>query len=231
MTYRDSDPAGGADKNRVARISRVLPAGRYAAFYATDDSHDPSQWNTQPPHDPDAWGLRIGVTRNDDRAAVKAFTYEHVPESATILALTPVGNSMSRTQGFTLTRPMDVRVYALGEGRDGRMFDYGWITSAGSRTRVWEMRYDGTEPAGGDRKNRLVDTTLHLQQGSYVVHYVSDDSHSADEWNGAAPADGRHWGITVLAARGALDRSAVAPYDEKVDPSILAQLAGIRDND
>jgi hypothetical protein len=231
LTYRDSDPAGGADKNRVARISRVLPAGRYAAFYATDDSHDPSQWNTQPPHDPDAWGLRIAVIPNDDRAAVRTFAYEHVPESATILALTRIGNSMSRKQGFTVTRPMDVRVYALGEGRDGRMFDYGWITSAGSRTRVWEMRYDGTEPAGGDRKNRLVDTTLHLQRGSYVVHYISDDSHSADEWNAAAPADGRHWGITVLAAQGALDRGAIAPYEEKGDPSILAQLTEIRDND
>jgi hypothetical protein len=231
MTYRDSEPAGGAEKNRVVRISRVFPAGRYAAFYATDDSHDPSQWNTQPPHDPDAWGIRIGVTHNDHRAAVKAFVYEHVPESATILALTHIGNSTSRKQGFTLTRPMDVRVYALGEGHDGRMFDYGWITNAGSRTRVWEMRYDATEPAGGNRKNRLADTTLHLPKGSYVVHYVSDDSHSAAEWNSAAPADGRHWGITVLAAQGALDRGAIAAYDERADPSILAQLTEIRDDD
>jgi hypothetical protein len=231
FTYRESDPAGGADKNRVARISRVLPAGRYAAFYATDDSHDPSQWNTQPPYDPDAWGLRIGVTHSEDRAAVKSFAYEHVPVSATILALTGIGNSMSRKQGFTLKRPMDVRVYAIGEGRDGRMFDYGWITGGGSHTRVWEMRYDGTEPAGGDRKNRLADTTLHLQPGSYVVHYISDDSHSADDWNAAAPADGRHWGITVLGAQGPLDRTAVGPYEEKGDPSILAQLTEIRDND
>ncbi len=231
FTYRESEPAGGADKNRVARIDRVLPAGRYAAFYATDDSHDPSQWNTQPPHDPDAWGLRIGVTHAEDRATVKSFAYEHVPESATIVALTGIGNSMSRKRGFTLTRPMDVRVYAIGEGRGGRMFDYGWITSAGSHTHVWEMRYDETEPAGGDRKNRLADTTLHLQPGSYVVHYISDDSHSAEEWNAAAPADGRHWGITVLAAQGALDRAAVAPYEEKGDPSILAQLTEIRDND
>jgi hypothetical protein len=231
FNWRDSQPAGGADKNRIARITRMLPAGRYAAFYATDDSHDPSQWNTQPPHDPDAWGLRIAVKSNDDRGTVKAFAYEHAPESATILALTRIGNSESRKQGFALTRPMDVRVYALGEGRDGRMFDYGWITNAGSRTRVWEMRYGETEPAGGDRKNRLADTTLHLPKGSYVVHYVSDDSHSAGEWNSAAPADGRHWGITVLAAQGALDRSAIAAYDEKADPSILAQLTEIRDDD
>lgn len=220
FSWRESEPAGGAGKNRVAKISRVLPAGRYAALYATDDSHDPSEWNAQPPHDPDAWGLTIRVTDSTARAGVKTFAYEHVPQSATILALTRVGDGASKKQGFTLTRPMDVRVYALGEGRDGRMYDYGWITSARSRQRVWEMRYDDTESAGGDQKNRLVDTTVHLQKGSYVVHYISDDSHSADEWNAAAPADGRHWGITLLAAQGALDRSAIAPYDDSGDPSI-----------
>jgi hypothetical protein len=231
LSWRDSEPAGGAAKNRIAKTSRLLPAGRYAAFYATDDSHDPSQWNTQPPHDPDAWGLSVAVRNPEDRGAVTTFAYEHVPAKATIAALTAIGNSAARTQGFALTRPMDVRIYALGEGRGGRMFDYGWITSAGSRAHLWEMRYDDTEPAGGDRKNRLVDTVLHLQPGRYVVHYVSDDSHSAEEWNAAAPPDGRHWGITILAANGALDRAAIGPYDEKQDPSILAQLSGIRDDD
>lgn len=230
FSWRESEPAGGAAKNRVAKMSRVLPAGRYAAFYATDDSHDPSEWNTQPPYDPEAWGLTISVMDSTARAAVKSFAYELVPETATFLTLTPVGNGASKKRGFTLTRPMDVRVYAIGEGRDGRMFDYGWITSAGSRQRVWEMRYDQTESAGGDRKNRLVDTTLHLQKGSYVVHFISDDSHSADQWNAAAPADGRHWGITLLAAQGALDRSAVAAYDDAGDPSILAQLTEARDD-
>jgi hypothetical protein len=231
FSWSDSQPAGGAAKNRMARISRVLPAGRYAAFYATDDSHDPSGWNAPPPHDPDAWGLRIATRNPDDRRTVSAFAYEHVPERDTILALTGVGDSATRKQGFTLTRALDVRIYALGEGRDGRMYDYGWITSSGSRSHVWDMRYDDTEPAGGDRKNRLVDTTLHLQKGSYLVHYVSDDSHSADEWNAAAPADGRRWGITVLAGQGTLDRAAIAPYEEKADPSIVAQLTAVRDDD
>jgi hypothetical protein len=230
FSWRESDAAGGAAKNRIAKVSRVLPAGRYAAFYATDDSHDPSEWNTQPPHDPDAWGLTISVADATARASVKTFAYEYVPQAATFLALTRIGDGASKKQGFTLTRPMDVRVYALGEGRDGRMYDYGWITSAGSRQRVWEMRYGDTESAGGDRKNRLVDTTLHLQKGSYVVHYISDDSHSADQWNAAAPADGRHWGITLLAAQGAPDRSAVAPYDDAGDPSVLAQLTQARDD-
>jgi hypothetical protein len=231
FTWRDSQPAGGAPKNRRITTSLLLPAGRYAAFYATDDSHDPSEWNAQPPHDPEAWGLILTVTDRDARAAVKTFPYEHVPQNATIVALVGVGNGAMKKQGFTLTRPMDVRIYALGEGRSGRMFDYGWITSGESRKRVWTMEFEATAAAGGDRKNRLVDTIIHLDAGSYVVHYTSDDSHSAEEWNAAAPPDGRRWGITVLAAKGPLDRAAILPYDEKRDPAILAALTGVRDDE
>lgn len=231
FTYRDSQPAGGAPKNRAVTTSQLLPAGRYVVFYATDDSHDPSEWNAQPPHDPEAWGVTLTVKDDGARAAVKTFDYELVPPSATIVALTKVGNSASKKQGFTLTRPMDVRIYALGEGRGGRMFDYGWITSDESHKRVWTMEYDATQPAGGDRKNRIVDTTIHLEQGSYVVHYVSDDSHSAEEWNAPAPPDAQHWGITVLAAHSPLDRSAIAPYAEKNDASIIAQLVEVRDDE
>ena len=125
---------------------------------------------------------------------------------------------------------MDVRIYALGEGRDGRMFDYGWITSGESRRRVWEMRYDDTERAGGDPKNRLFDGTVHLDKGSYIVHYISDDSHSAGDWNASAPPDGAHWGITVLSAKGPLDKSAIGPYAENGDPSIVAQITEVRDD-
>ncbi len=231
FTWRDSQPAGGAPKNRMVHTSRVLPAGRYAAFYATDDSHDPSEWNAQPPYDPDSWGLTLTVKDRDARDAIKAFPYEHVPQNATIVALTNIGNGATRKQGFTLTRGMDIRIYALGEGRNGRMYDYGWITSAESRKHVWTMTYDATDAAGGDRKNRLADTSIHLEKGSYVVHYISDDSHSAEEWNAAAPPDGHRWGITVLAAEGPIDRAAVAPYDEKADPAILAQLTEVRDDD
>jgi hypothetical protein len=145
--------------------------------------------------------------------------------------LTGIGNSAAKKQGFTLPRPMDLRIYALGEGRSGRMFDYGWITSGESRRRVWTMEYDATESAGGDSKNRKVDTTIHLDKGNYIVHYMSDDSHSAEEWNAAAPPDGRHWGITVLAANGPAEKAAVMPYDEKRDPAIVAELTGIRDDE
>ena len=230
LSWRDSSPAGGAEKNRVIWQTRKLPAGRYAALYATDDSHDPSQWNSPPPHDPDFWGLSVRVPDASQRTAVKTFAYEHVPQSAAFVTLSGIGNRESRKQGFTLNRPMDVRIYALGEGRDDRMFDYAWITGSDAR-RVWEMRYDETEHAGGDTKNRLVDKTIRLDKGSYVVHYISDDSHSSDEWNSSAPSAGKYWGVTLLAASGSLDRSVIAPFDPKKDPNIIAEITAVRDDD
>ncbi len=230
LTWDGSDPAGGAEKNRMARFTRTLPAGRYAAFYATDDSHDPSAWNAPPPHDPDAWGLQIRVEDAGARAAAKTFAYDNVPDAATFVALTGVGDGQVKSRGFTLAKPMDVRVYAIGEGRDGRMFDYGWITSGAAHQRVWEMRYDDTESAGGDSKNRLVDRVVHLDRGSYTVYYVTDDSHSAEKWNAAAPSDGRRWGITLLDPHGTLNRTIVSTHAESPDPSVIAQLVGLRDN-
>jgi hypothetical protein len=231
LTWENSEPAGGAEKNRSSWFTRKLPAGRYAAFYATDDSHDLSEWNSPPPHDPEFWGLSVRVPDGTARAAVKTFAYEHVPANAAFVTLTKLGDREARKQGFTLNRPMDVRIYALGEGREGRMFDYGWITRADTRERVWAMEYDQTEHAGGDAKNRLADTTLRLDKGNYIVHYISDDSHSyGDDWNASAPLDGAHWGITLLAASGTLDRSAVGPYDGKTDPAIVAEITSVRDD-
>jgi hypothetical protein len=231
LTWRGSAYAGGAEKNRMAHIVKTLPAGRYAAFYATDDSHDPSEWNAAPPHDPQAWGLLIRTTDPAARAAVKNFTYEHVPANATFMAMTRVGDRESLSRAFTLNRPADVRVYALGEGRNGRMVDYGWITNATTHQRVWEMRYEDTESAGGDAKNRLFDRPIHLDKGDYVVHYVSDDSHSFDEWNAAAPSDAAHWGITLLTPQGPLDRSLVSEYAERPDPNVIAQMVRLRDDE
>ena len=93
------------------------------------------------------------------------------------------------------------------------------------------MRYEDTEPAGGDPKNRLADRVVHLEAGDYTVYFVTDGSHSAAEWNASAPPDGGRWGITLLAASGHLDPSAVTTHAEAADPSIVAQLVRVRDNE
>jgi len=120
-----------------------------------------------------------------------------------------------------------VRIYALGEGDETEMYDYAWIVDAGTRRRVWTMRYEDTEPAGGADKNRLFDGLIRLEPGSYLVYYKSDGSHSAGKWNATPPAESRYWGISVFPASGRLDTSAVAPF-ERVTSGAIAQLVRIR---
>ena len=72
LTWTGSEPAGGAEKNRMAILTKTLPAGRYAAFYGTDDSHDPStvEYGATPrsrwlgPADPGS--ERLGAHRRED---------------------------------------------------------------------------------------------------------------------------------------------------------------------
>jgi len=213
MDYAHSEPAGGAEKNRMVRETLHLPAGRYAAYFANDASHDPEEWNAVPAFDPAFWGLTLRVTDAAARAAVRPFDYEPVPAGQTLVALTGIGDDASRSAGFTLRRPMDVRVYAIGEGVNGDMVDYAWIVDATNHRRAWTMRYDDTEPAGGAEKNRLFDGTVHLDAGSYLVYYTSDGSHSADDWNAAAPAEPRYWGVSVFPASGRLDPAAAGPFE------------------
>jgi hypothetical protein len=226
MQYRGSEHAGGAHKNRQAHATVRLAPGRYVAYFVSDDSHDPEEWNGVPPVDPEHWGLTLRLADEAARAAVRSFAYAPVPAEETIVSLTGVGHDQVRSEGFTLRKPMDVRVYALGEGRDGEMFDYGWIVDVGTRQRVWTMRYADTEHAGGADKNRLFDGALRLEAGSYLVYYKTDGSHSADDWNGAAPAEGQYWGISVFPASRKLDRAAVAPFERGRGPNdaVLAEL-------
>lgn len=232
MDYARSEPAGGALKNRQRHETVRLPAGNYVAYYVTDDSHDPGMWNAMPPFDPAGWGLTLEVDA-DARSRVRPFAYEPVPAGQTIVSMTGIGDDELRSEGFTLRRPMDVRIYAIGEGANpddsrGAMDDYAWIVDAGTRRRVWTMSYENTEHAGGADKNLLFDGALRLEAGSYLVYYKSDGSHSAGHWNSAPPAEARYWGVSIFPASGTLDRSALAPF-ERPRSNALAELTRMRD--
>lgn len=229
MEYRHTEDAGGAHKNRMVHDTLHLPAGRYVAYFVSDDSHHPGDWNAVPPFDPEFWGLSLRVANAAARAGVRPIEWEPVPAGQTIVSLTQIGDDELRSEGFTLLRPMDVRVHALGEGADknGDLEDYTWIVDATSRRRVWSMRYEDTEDAGGATKNRLFDGTLHLDAGSYVVYYKSDGSHSFEKWNDAPPAESRYWGVSLFPASGSLDTSAIGPF-EPGHRNALAELLRVR---
>ena len=139
MDFMHSDPAGGAFNNRRQQGTLTLPAGRYVAYYVTDDSHDPVWWNSMPPLDPGLYGLTLRVADASARSRVRPFEYDPVPRGQTIVSLTGIGDGELRSEGFTLTRPMEVRIYALGEGTesdDDRMYDFAWIVDATTRRSV-----------------------------------------------------------------------------------------------
>lgn len=231
LTYKDSEPAGGASKNRMVRRKLTLKPGRYAASYATDDSHDQREWNEAPPFDVDYWGLTLFVADPAARRTVRTFDYDPVPRRDAIVTLTKVANSKSESAGFVLTRETELRVYALGEGSHGTMHDHGWITDATTKKRVWEMEYEKTTHAGGAAKNRLADETVRLGPGSYLAYYTTDDSHAYGSWNAPQPVTPELWGISVFLARGAEDRAAVKAFESPKDDSVIAQLTRMGDDE
>ena len=233
MTYATTDPAGGASKNRMAHETVQLKPGRYVAYFVSDDSHSPDDWNAVPATDPEFWGLTLRVANPAARAAVRPFDYQPVPEGQTIVSLVGIGNDQTRSDGFTLKRPMDVHIYALGEASGEDMVDYAWIVDAESHKRVWTMRHDETQHGGGAEKNRLFDGTLHLVPGSYLVYYRSDGSHSANDWNAAPPAESRYWGVSVFPESGRLNRADIGPFERvgRGNSPALAQLVDMGDEE
>lgn len=211
MSYVDTDPAGGSAKNRVAHEKIRLKPGRYVAYFASDDSHYPDDWNRMPPADPEFWGLTLRVADPAARAAVKPYEYQPVPEGQTIVSMIGVGDGETRSEGFVLKRPMDVRIYAIGEGTS-RMVDYAWIRDVEHHKHIWTMTMENTEHAGGSQKNRLFDGTIRLAPGTYIVYFRTDDSHSADDWNSAPPAEAKYYGVSLFPASGRLNRADIGPF-------------------
>ena len=216
--------AGGASKNRMTRETLQLPAGQYVAYFVTDGSHSYREWNAPPPYDPSFWGLTVWVNDEAQRKYAKTFEYKPAEEKNVIADLTRLGDHESRSKPFTLRKGMDVRIYALGEGQDREMADYGWIVDASTRRKVWRMEYDQTSHAGGDKKNRLVDKVIHLDKGSYVVHFVTDDSHSYHHWNSSPPFDPEHWGIMISSTDERFDPKDVSTVEERDNSSVLASI-------
>jgi hypothetical protein len=59
MRYRETEHAGGARKNRVARVEITLPQGEYILRYESDDSHAYGDWNMEMPSQPQLWGISL----------------------------------------------------------------------------------------------------------------------------------------------------------------------------
>jgi hypothetical protein len=230
FSYGDSYHAGGAMKNREIDSVFEAPAGRYVAVYGTDDSHSWERWNSAPPFDPAFWGMTLGAENPGDGQYAGAFEYEGQKLDNVIVELTRVGDDEYVHKGFTLSKPMKIRVYALGEGRDGEMYDHGWIVDTATRERVWEMDYRDTEHGGGADKNRVFDGIVPFAKGSYIVYYGTDDSHAYPHWNTEPPMDRERWGITLMGAEG-YAAGDVSSYTEEENGDYLVRMTEMRDDE
>jgi hypothetical protein len=188
--------AGGASKNQYIDEIITLPRGNYVVTYTTDDSHAYDDWNSDPPYDKEHYGITVmGAGEKWDPSIAGKYTEER--NKNIIAQIARPGNSVDAAKPFTIDKTTRIRVYAIGEGMGREMDDYGWIEDARTGTVVWEMTYRMTFHAGGDRKNRMVNTTIILDRGNYRLRFKSDDSHSFGDWNADPPDDQQYWGITL----------------------------------
>ncbi|HLF14094.1 MAG TPA: hypothetical protein VI932_04320 [Bacteroidota bacterium] len=191
-----TEPAGGHEKNRMSDDLVTLPAGTYTVFYTTDGTHSYNDWNSDPPVDEEHWGITVYAgTENFSKSNFS--TGGEAAETGVIAQIVRVRDDENRQTDFILRKRTKVRVYALGEGQNHEMYDFGWIEKADGRETPWEMTYATTFHAGGSKKNRMVNTTIVLEPGSYTLHYKADDSHSFNDWNSDPPDDPTMYGITL----------------------------------
>ena len=113
-----------------------------------------------------------------------------------IAQIVQVLDNEDKTVTFSVKDSQEVRVFAIGEGQGGQMFDYGWIENADNGSPVWRMEEPRTTHAGGAGKNRQVDQVITLPAGNYKLRYKSDDSHAFDNWN-SMPPDINFWGVAI----------------------------------
>ena len=196
MDFRNTEHAGGGDKNRLFDGVIKLDKGSYIVYFVTDGSHSYWDWNAAAPHDQENWGITLSAADADFKPG-DISEYDEKRDSNILAKIVQVRDYEQERERFTLQKDSEIRIYAIGEGDHGAMYDYGWIEDANTRRVVWEMTYRRTEHAGGGKKNRLFDDTLLLRKGDYIVYYETDDSHSFSNWNTGQPYDPMNWGITI----------------------------------
>jgi hypothetical protein len=193
-----SEYAGGGDKNRIVNEVRSLKKGKYIAYYTSDGSHSYHNWNVAPPHDQKLWGLSLWTVNSSDKSKIKLFEEEEYKSENVIVEITQVRDNQREYENFRMGKESKVRIYAIGEGDDGQMFDTGWIKNMDTGKIIWEMSYRASEHAGGAHKNRMFNDFILLAPGNYRLYFESDGSHSFMDWNDDPPHDPQNYGIKIL---------------------------------
>jgi ligand-binding sensor domain-containing protein/serine phosphatase RsbU (regulator of sigma subunit) len=113
-----------------------------------------------------------------------------------IASHTQIKNDANLSQTFELNKKTNVLVISMGEMLN-ELWDFGWLEDTDGNE-IWKMSVDESKHAGGARKNRMQISSVELEKGSYNLKYKSDDSHSYNNWNAAAPIQPLWWGIQLF---------------------------------
>jgi plastocyanin len=143
------------------------------------------------------WGITIAVDNTIN--GINLFKVPQEPQNLLYHA-TQIGDDERIRQSFTVSNPLPIRIYAIGEkDYQDELADHGWIVDLKTGRRVWSMQKSEKEYAGGDKKNIKYDGTITLQPGDYILYYNTDDSHSFADWNSAPPYDPFNYGVSLIA--------------------------------
>jgi hypothetical protein len=233
MDWDNTDP-GVSRRDRVFEKNLSFPIGAYEVYFATnpvssvhvEDLSDLVEGLVKgfkyKPKYSKHWGISLEPV-NGQADLDKIYRFQPADDEQAVVQMISVGNDEHLKKGFTLNRPMDLQIYMLGEGRRSsrEMYDYGWIINADTREREWTAEVRRSEHAGGASKNRQFDDIITLSAGNYIVYYVTDDSHSAEEFNMMPPYDPLHWGITIWAIDSDMEDAFITEYEEEYKKPIV----------
>jgi len=233
-----------------AETSLTLDAGRYELYLFSgnawaaqqleepdDDRSDESWWERFHDRrrrlddlleDLESCSVELAI-RGVPQRAVKRFEVDGALPGA-LIARARLGDSAYGVDGFRLDRPTRLRIYGLIEQReqDRDASDSSWIVRADTREVVFDASRTRTRRGGGGEKNRVIDTEIELEPGRYLLYHGTDDSHSFQSFNVAAPWDPYNWGVTLLPGEG-FAPEAFGIF-EPFDPPALIDLGGIGDS-
>ncbi len=233
MEFDGTTHAGGARKNRLARVRMTLEPGRYEVWYVTDESHHWGGWNQPPPRDPDFWGITVRLVPGDSGGALAAHRGDlpAFPADRVIAAIWRPRNNTVSTRMVRLRRGGPVLFYGIGEGDDDTLYDWGWVRDCGTGEVVWTMDAQQAVWAGGGRKNRMNEGVVTLAPGEYVVTFVTDDSHSGgDGWNATPPWDADRAGITLYWVGEEAAPGSYVAYTTERSSGLLGMIAAPGNN-
>jgi hypothetical protein len=234
MNFRNTEHAGGGEKNRYKRDIITLEKGKYLFEYVSDDSHYFDNWNVSPPHNPRSWGLTVKLLNISDKQYFKSIDYTENFEQNVIISIDRAGDNFYEKQTFEVLEDIEIHIFALGEGtKYSGMVDYAWIDDLNRNKKIWEMDYDETEHAGGATKNRKVDRSIKLSKGLYNICYVTDDSHSYHGgFNSTTPNYPKKWGVTLYSPDDKKMKNKIKKLDKDYkNKNVIVEITRVGDHD